>query len=1231
MEDALERYGMDSLLFAEYRLSAAERVPIKFLSHDSLKIENMMDYILRAIPPKMRIRSFQREMQKLFERSEFIDLPAEDKMKVLEDNYPEFRNWFETVVDGESAWLNAVRREYEIPGYNQIITKISEFFKGEGYVERLGVATRELIDNFKVRKYKIRGKIEGSLENLYDSLTITDRCRQIALVKPLENTVHYKLSNKFGDRVTKAHSQRSIVDIPSRKNRINSYIGMTFSKNKGSNKVVTVFIEEKPAKTTYDPPVLEIVFENLEDADGEVVMRYFLQTFSALTDRGLQLRNEVAKTRFDVFDVELITDMYQREFVRQAFIDLTSKDALRPILFSESSTRVDDQRFCLRDLSGKVKARVDIQDKFVLFTSSKDLFEVLNLVSLFLVYSVDKQGIDILDLGTPVSKWTERVIESQDRRFEMDVVEIKDGERVLRKAWFFDSTFNKVCNKPENIPAFGAALKNLEDPNLRIDYFPPASIIKKLTESGQYEFPRYQTQRIPIQTYYGDVLKGKKTDKVRILGKRRIPRDRRDEMAAVDNMAYIFGYFPCVVTIRKKDYEDRIGEDIMDDDEDADGDEGGEETGTMEGGEHIYNDVKDEIPFGRLAKTQLHFFDSLKTNPNETEILRTGVPEGPNSLFVAANIATGGDIGKSINALVRDLERNPLILQAGISQFPDSKLSEIQEFVVQSTKDFMDSKYLVNIIGEFLEHNIIVLEYNEDGRGGALDYAFYECPRGTVPPNIFEQLNMGRRTVVLLRRKYQSIYDQYDFLVERNRSTLEISTTFDTKRVKEFLQGRVAFVDMIPDIITRGEVTRIVDLSKKHFMIAPDDPLREVAQVIDSTGSRIGTLFRTENADYPVVHATPLTPSAGLPVIGFINLLSIPRPSIQTISIDLGVLQFDGVGRTVTNKMSFVSSVLVEGLIFLCLPEIINDTLEKLFAGSTEIETPDPYIIRQFINVSSVPPETVLLKIRFIEIVSHFILQVMFLEILERFVEKNTFDRRSYREWRRSFLTKDSTKAPDSESVSLTACLMAVGEVKSLGGFIPPSPISWLKKHEEDYSGLAAFFTNQGGLRCFSKEMFEKMDSQITLLERIIPTMNIRTRIPLRVYKIKGLYDTLVAMSQSPESVTGLSYPGDDSYQRWQDRCKTTLENTNVYEGIYKPFFTISKDQPVIGFHGNRGGSGLWVIRPVPLPDGGSQEPKPAYPVFGNTLPRITYIKETSLDVFNPEDPNNKLRMEKLV
>ncbi|MBM4076974.1 MAG: hypothetical protein FJ267_15195, partial [Planctomycetes bacterium] len=388
---------------------------------------------------------------------------------------------------------------------------------------------------------------------------------------------------------------------------------MTFTKNKGSSKVVSVFIEERVPKTPYDEPILEIVFENLEDVDGEVVLKYFVQAISDISARGKKLKETIAKLRYDVFDVEILTTMYNKDFVRHALIDLSSRDPLHEILFTESKTRVDDQRFCLRSLTGKVRSRVDFQEKFIVFSSSKDIFEIFDLISLFLSYSRNKPSLNILGLGEPIPKLADRVVEIRESRYEMDIIEIQEGgERVLRKAKFFDSVFNKVCNKPENVPIFGDSLDTTKE-GVVFDYFPSEKLIKKLTESGRFEFPKYQAQRIPVQTFYGEAAKGKKTDKVRILGRRKIPRERRDEMAVSENLAYIFGYFPCVVTMKKSEYDKLKGRDdlAMDDnnEEEEEEEEDEDEEGTTVGGEHVYDESKDEIPLGRVAKTQLFFFD----------------------------------------------------------------------------------------------------------------------------------------------------------------------------------------------------------------------------------------------------------------------------------------------------------------------------------------------------------------------------------------------------------------------------------------------------------------------------------------------------------------------------------------------------------------------------------------------------------------------------------------------
>jgi hypothetical protein len=49
------------------------------------------------------------------------------------------------------------------------------------------------------------------------------------------------------------------------------------------------------------------------------------------------------------------------------------------------------------------------------------------------------------------------------------------------------------------------------------------------------------------------------------------------------------------------------------------------------------------------------------------------------------------------------------------------------------------------------------------------------------------------------------------------------------------------------------------------------------------------------------------------------------------------------------------------------------------------------------------------------------------------------------------------------------------------------------------------FFTEQGGLKCFSKTMFERLNSQITIMERIIPTMGDKNKNSEKGLQDKGV------------------------------------------------------------------------------------------------------------------------------
>lgn len=1203
----------NGLLFLEYRTSLLQSIPVNLLSHQNLTVKEMMDYVLRGKLPFLNLQSFKDEVDKLFQSRDFMGLDSKDKYDILEQLFPDHRNWFETIIAGESVWMTMIDKEFKNMEHAKTIEDFVRFLDEEKIIERLPQIQSEIYENFKVRKYKMKGLIREDIDNFFDSINVTDKCRQVVLVKPLEDKILYKLSNKFGDKMTKLHSQRSLIDIPGRKNKLSNYVGMTFTKNKRSSKVVTVFVEERTSRNPYEDPYLEIIFENLEDADGEVVLKYLQEAISDITSRGKDLKNTIRKTRFDVFDVELMSTSYNKEYIRNLLVHMSSQPQLSPLFFSENSNKIDDQKFILRTVNGKVRSRVEIYEKMVVFSSVRDIFDIFDLISLFVGYSLNRPSFDLWGLGNPIPKFEEREVIAQDSRYTMDVIEYVDGEPVLKKARFFESVFNKVCNKPENVPTFGEAI-DATDPDLVFDYFPPEKLVKKLTESGKYEFPRYMSQRIPIQIYYGTGTRGKKEDKVRVLGRRTISRLRRDEMATSDNLSYIFGYFPCVMNIKASDYEKnkkQVKEQtyfISDMEEE-------EESGGL--GDYIFDDIKDEIPLGRRGKTQLYFFDGLKAKVTNN-ILRTGVEESPYSFFRAVSLAKGGDEIPTIQDMTRAIQTDPSILQAGVAQFPDSKPREVEEFIANSVINFMDSRYFINIVAEFLNVNIIVLGYNSDPM--IMDYAMYECPLGTIPPNVYEQLNDRRKTIILLRRKYQTLPDQYDFLIDSDPIQRVETALFDTRLVKEFLRKRVSFIDLSPEIADGGKTTRVIDLSSSSFRIDPSSDLVEKYQVIDSAGSRVGTITMIKDTPYPFIHVYPLAPNVGLPLATFSDLLQVSRPSLSLILREFDVNKISGAGYTRTGQESYLTSLMIkDDLILLCQPVLVTRDIQMLLKDTMEIETPDPYISKQFSVDSGF--ETILLKRKFMDIVASFLLQVLFLEILEHFIVKNSFETRTYREWRDNlFILEKNKSTPEKDDVIVA---YMISEIKGLTGFIPPSPIQSLLRGGKK---LATLFSNNGAVRCFSEEMVEKLDYQVSLFEKIIPSMGIRTNIPIVVYKIQGLYDNLVALSQSPESINGMGKRGNNDYEKWQYTCKTSFEHTNIYENIYKPFFSSSKDEPIIGFHGgiNRG---LWVIQ-TPSTETTTH---PRYPVFDNTLPGIIYQKEREIDVFLPDNPENILHMKRII
>lgn len=1199
------------ILFPEVRYSVEKKIPLSMISVSNLPSDKMIKYVLLGRLPEIEIISFAEEVINLYSYEEFVNLDSDERREYLIRSYPNFARWADDASVGLDSWIRVIGEEFE--------KQPSEFTKLASLVSSFdlrGVAG-DLVDNFKVRKYKLKGVTKGNIETLFDSLGITDKCRQIVFVNPLQDKVLYKLSNTFGDKFTKIHSQRQLLDVPSRRNVKNSYIGMTFNKNKISNKVVTVFIDERVSVNEFDESDLEIVFENLEDADGEVVLNYFKQALI-----GSKFKSQIENIKFEVYDVELKTSQYNQSYVRQALIDLSSNPVLRKFLSSESRMYIDDQRFALRDLAGKFRSKADFQEKFIVF-SSESLFDVFNLVSLFLGYAFDKPSINILSIADKFEKDRRRGdmegIEGRgdEREIVMDVIVDREGEQVLKRVRFFDSIYRKVCNKPENVPSYwklgsipesvkqeleigSEESDSFEDKvarSLKYEFFPSRKLINSLKTSG-YIFPKYESQRALIQIIYGETTIGKKKKGVvKVLGRRAIPRERKDEMATSiltteedDNLAYILGYFPCVINMDKDKYNSNkqaIKEQVYFEMES----EEGEQTTT----EYIYDETKNEIPVGRKARTQAGFFDLLRNTSSEV-VLRRGVAEGPDSFLKAALVASTVD-----QDLFSDDIYSRNILSEGIPQFPDSKLEEIRTYVENSGKTFMDSRYLVNIVAGLVDVNIVVMKYNEDPRN--LEYAFYESPVGTVPANVFVRLDKRKRTIVLLRRRYKTIPDQYDYL------TTESSSLFDTAKVIDFLRTKIAILDLAPEIADNtSSKIRLVDLSQSMNMLTTVFKRYPVTyQTVDSVGRRIGSLHVINKKEFPIIHAYPLEPITGVYNIEFIQLLGYTRPSIADVISLLDIKKFTGAGYTKTVKNTYITSLLIEDVIILCQPALLNEDLEKFLEGTVEIETPDPYISRQFIEGEDL--QTMLLKRKYGDVVVSFILQVMFTDALEYYVANQTFE--DYGVLKRS--------SQGSSEPTMQILTLLVSKIKGLMGEIPPSPIQTLAAKE----GFGALFSNDGVIMCYSDKMYKKLESQLGIFQRLIPALGITEvrGIPRIVRRIQGLYDGLVALARSRESFNGMGTLDSNDYKAWQDKCKTALESSSIYNYIDDGFFTTSREDPNLGFFGKKG-VGLWVIQ---AKEGGKE-----YPVIEEELPEIVLKQNSTVPVFR-YGSDNQLVLKRIV
>jgi len=1178
----------------------------EFLYRSPVRLDQIIDLILRGNLPTPEIVDLTERLPRRRQQLAMYQT-GEGLRNALLSEFPRFATRMDSFLGLEpEAWRGILAEESVRYFTNTPVREISDYLESEiRFSELREDIGRQLSKNFFIRKYKLTGVLEWRLEDLFDKLNVTNECRQIVLVKPLENKALYKLSNTFTDPASTYHSKISLVQTSSRERRVNNYIGLTLSKYKDSKDVAVVMIEEIPSAQKSKRPELRISVEipgekRMDDVEtdgayGTTVLKYLHDCVA-----NPRLLAKLKAVEYSIYDLQLFTTAYDSDAIRQYLLDMSMHPILRHITFSEHKNKVDEQKFILRDLStsdsthGPRRVVVDIQARGVVFQASRgsDLFDVYDLISILLAYGIRKPGLNILgDVKTlnPVA------VTQGSTPLTMDVVEkIGGNEFVLREAVFFDTHYADVCNKPTDKDILtGEALE--ED----YGFYPPESLVRKIESEGRFSFPNYNTQRVRVKLNYRTERKNY------ILGKRKIPKAVRDSMAARGNYAFLFDFFPCR----------REGTNLSPADWD-----GGEIFTEETKGDHILDESKDDIPPGRFGRVQHGFFDTLRSN-EANMILRTGVRESPYSFLDAVIFATESQ-NTNFREWVRREARNRVLVEA-LPQFPDVSQEELLKSVNSMLDGFVESRYVIRLVEEFVKANIVVMSYVE--REGTPEYALYESPHGIHPPNVFEYLarHTERPTVILLRRKYEFLPDQYDVLVEMGDDA-QLTKTFRTPTVTRFLKSRItlAAVDIIhPEKL---DTAALIDLSSQTPIAIPG--LREVAQIIDSLGARAGSVFQANGVSYPCLYTEPTPPDPQTPLEQLNEFLLRPRPTIQDILSGGGVWASSvvaGVGITSLYSVTILSSLYMwVGSRILCVlvrPVTWDTTLRSKFSGKPLLETPDPYVGNQF-KETGFRFNDILFRLDFGKTLTTMLMKVLFIEYVERVKREGVTMGSDYETWKAGLLRLvDGTNAKNVETTELRRFLYMVRDLKSLDGYYPQNPIRNLQPLEF----IGKFFEG-GAIRCFSRGMYDKLLSQISLLEKTVFLFEGLGGVPANIYKT-DIYDSSTILSEPPGAVLVMEpdIKSPDNYRLWQMRCQTSVEDVTLFDSLppelFETTFTLN---PVLGFYGGRG-TGLWSIRP-PGPGRGDIPVLKTSARHGSRsdIPRIGYQSD-SLQVATHEDTEN--------
>lgn len=1011
--------------------------------------------------------------------------------------------------------------------------------------------TKFVSRNMSVETYNMNGTIynfPGSFDTIFDALKATEACRIIMYHDNVRGRVLSKVSNIFDDT---SYEQATEYKKKDKLTKINRLIVMPFWRVE-SGSMAFGYITEKIVMGQRFPNI-EIRFEDLRGVQGENIRTEFMK---CIHQSSSPIASEFSSMSFNISDLEMrlrgISPIYLKALATKLSLP---ESPFSKIIYAEGYMGADNTKILSSDLvTMETRAVVTFTAKEDIVVRSKSgMSEILSLVGILVGMRAEPIRMFGVEIASEI-EYKKPVKDTTDKKTSMKILDKTVSPNIIREAIFFDPRFNKVCNKRDGDIEWVRTIEEADEKFGRGNHqiFPSEEDVQRLL--GKYEFPDYEEEKIFIKRVYKFA---DDEDTEYILGPRPIPREDKDESYADNNYAFVLGYYPCVGSRKAKE----------------------------KSSDYIMDETKIEIPDGRGAYVQTEVFESLSPN-----IVRKGVTESRHGVLLAAARAAGlsTKLEDLITGFTRDVSENTQAYYTLCrSQFSNSSIAEFAETFSFDMFNFIDSRYYINAVSKYIGVNVVVFTYDAP-KMDYQPYVSYEFPVGSSTDNPIDKLNLTpeyeNRTVILLRRKFKSLPDQYDYLADQTGGM------FNTKNVIGFLRKRITLASIRAD-----SVMNRLDIIPEYEMFSTRSVVKYL--VTDTRGAIVGGVFEREGVQYPVLSTISRAPVLGSAQIkSFSEFLLLPRPSLKTLaeSEPFSKIPINSLGVTKFVNKQYVTSVYYVykgvGYYVLCKPhKLSNQTQYPL------IETPDPYINNVFRenrkNLSLHIKDTSIMKI----LVS-LIFQVARMEILEGrninvVLKQDLFD------------------------LSETDRLTLLREIYDLNGMLPEKPTESLSSRGEI---IRRFFTS-GGLVAYSGEMFARLQAQINIMKITIPTMNLKTYKD-NLYHIYDMYEDAFSLTVTSDTICLLS---EEQYNIWAAKALSKTTFGTLQHSLSPEMLNDSSN--IICVYGARE-RGLWVAK-----NGDSGVKISISDTTSDNIPHIMYAKHRKINITSNSDPSKYAELRRML